>query len=57
LVSPIVGLTTLSTQIGGVGIIPLMEAAVDYKSARRDALKKHVMSWLFLAKQGRLTLR
>jgi hypothetical protein len=34
-----------------------MEAAVDYKSARRDALKKHVMSWLFLAKQGRLTLR
>jgi hypothetical protein len=49
-------LTALGGQIGGVGIIPLMNAAVNLRAARRDALK-NTMSWLFLAKQGRLTLR
>jgi hypothetical protein len=34
-----------------------MKAAVEYRAAKREALKKHTMSWLFLAKQGRLTLR
>lgn len=57
LATPMAGLTALGSQMGGVGIIPLMKAAVDLRSARRDALKKHTMSWLFLAKQGRLTSR
>jgi hypothetical protein len=57
LVSPIAGLTTLATTVGGVGIIPLMKAAVDYRAARRDALRKHAMSWLYVAKQRRMTLR
>lgn len=57
LVSPVAGLTTLATTVGGIGIIPLMKAAVDYRAARRDALKKHAMSWLFVAKQRRITLR
>lgn len=57
LATPVAGLTSLGGQIGGVGIIPLMKAAVDLRAARRDALKKHTMSWLFLATQSRLTLR
>jgi len=54
LLSPVAGLTSLGSQVGGVGIIPLMKAAVEYRAAKREALKKHTMSWLFLAKQGRL---
>jgi hypothetical protein len=57
LAAPVAGLTALGSQIGGVGIIPLMKAAVDLRAARREALKKHTMSWLFLASQRRLTLR
>jgi len=57
LASPIAGLTTLATTVGATGIIPLLKTRVDYRSARRDALKKHAMSWLFLAKQPRITLR
>lgn len=57
LLSPVAGLTSLATHVGGVGVIPLMKAAVDYRSARRETLRKHTMSWLFLTTQGRLTLR
>jgi hypothetical protein len=57
LISPVAGLTSLASQVGGVGIIPLMKAAVNYRSSRRDALKKHTMSWLFVGKQGRIALR
>jgi hypothetical protein len=57
LMTPVAGLTALATQVGGIGIIPLLKAAVDLRAARRDTLKKHSMSWLFLANQGRLTLR
>jgi hypothetical protein len=57
LISPIAGLTTLAAQVGGVGIIPLMKAAVEYRASRRDVLRKHTMSWLFIGKQGRLPLR
>ena len=57
LLSPIAGLTSLGSQVGGIGIIPLLKAAVDYRAARREALRKHTMSWLFLTKQSRLTLR
>lgn len=56
LISPIASLTALGNQVGGVGIIPLMKAAVDYRAARRDALKKHTMSWLYTGKQARLSL-
>jgi hypothetical protein len=57
LLSPVAGLTALGSQVGGVGIIPLMKAAVEYRAAKREALTKHTMSWLFLGKQGRLALR
>ncbi len=56
LVSPIAGLTALGSQIGGVGVIPLLKAAVEYRAARRDALRKHTMSWLYMGQRGRLTL-
>ena len=52
--APIAGFTALAAQVGGIGIIPLAKAAVDYRASRREALQKHKMSWLFLAKQGRL---
>lgn len=57
LVTPIAGLTALGAQVGGIGIIPLLKAAADYRAARREALQKHKMSWLFLAKQRRLSVR
>lgn len=57
LLAPIAGLTSLPTQVGAIGIIPLVKAALDYRGARREALKKHTMSWLYLAKQGRISLR
>jgi hypothetical protein len=57
LISPIAGLTLLAGQVGGVGVIPLMKAAIEYRAARRDVLRKHTMSWLFIGKQGRLTMR
>jgi hypothetical protein len=56
-VAPIAGLTALATSVGGIGIIPLIKSAVDYRATRRDALRKHTMSWLFVATQGRITLR
>lgn len=56
-ISPVAGLTTLSTKLVGIGVIPLLRAAVEYRGARRDALKRHTSSWLFLAVKGRLTLR
>lgn len=55
LVAPIAGLTALGTEIGGVGIIPLVKAAVELRAARREALRKHTMSWLFLGTQRRVT--
>jgi hypothetical protein len=57
LLSPIAGLTALATNVGGIGVIPLMKAAVDYRTSRREVLQKHAMSWLFLTTQGRLTIR
>lgn len=57
LTAPIVGLTALATTVGGIGVIPLMKTAVEYRGARREALKRHTMSWLFLATRSRLTMR
>lgn len=57
LASPIAGLTTLGTTVGGIGVIPLMKTAVEYRGARREALRRHTMSWLFLGTRGRLTAR
>lgn len=54
--APMAGLTELGTKVGGIGIIPLLKAAVDYRGERRKALRSHVMSWLFLSRQGRLTV-
>ena len=56
LISPAAGLTALSTKLVGIGVVPLLKAAVEYRGARRAALKRHTSSWLFLAGQGRLTL-
>ncbi|MBN8751341.1 MAG: hypothetical protein J0I65_28120 [Variovorax sp.] len=57
LITPIPGLTTLSTQIGLVGIIPLIKSAIELRGTRRTALLKHTSSWLYLATQPRLQLR
>jgi hypothetical protein len=57
LISPIAGLTALATEIGGVGVIPLLTAAIDLRAARREALRKHTMSWLFLGTQKKISLR
>jgi hypothetical protein len=56
LVAPVPGLTALATKVGWAGIIPLVKAAVELRGARRTALQKHVSSWLYLARQGRLQL-
>lgn len=57
LISPVAGLTALSTNMGAIGIIPLMNSAVKYRAARRDELRKHTMSWLYISKQPRLASR
>lgn len=57
LILPIPGLTELSTQIGLIGIIPLLKSAVELRGARRVALQKHSSSWLYLANQRPLQLR
>lgn len=57
LLAPIPGLTALSTQIGLVGIIPLMKSAIELRGARRTALLKHTSSWLYLAAQPRIQSR
>lgn len=49
MVSPIAGLTELGTQVGLLGVVPLLKAAVELKGARRAALLKHRSSWLYLA--------
>lgn len=57
LVAPVHGLTNLASQIGLVGVIPLLKAVVDLRGARRMALQKHTSSWLYLASQPRLQVR
>jgi hypothetical protein len=49
LVSPVAGLTALATNVGAIGIIPLLKAAVDYRGARRTAIQRHITSWVYLA--------
>ncbi len=55
LMVPIPGLTSLATQLRGVGIIPLVKSGIDYRDARRKAFRAHPISWLYLTKQERLT--
>jgi hypothetical protein len=55
LLAPVAGLTTLATQLGGIGVIPLLKGAVEHREARRKALRAHPISWLYLTKQGPLT--
>jgi hypothetical protein len=56
-VSPFLGLSALATEVGGVaGVIPLMKAAVDYRGKRRDILRKHMMSWLYVSKRKAISL-
>lgn len=52
LVSPIAGLTGLATQVGLVGVVPLIKAAIELKGARRTALLKHTSSFLYLASKS-----
>jgi len=52
MVSPIAGLTGLGTEVGLVGVVPLLKAAVEFKGARRAALLRHTSSWLYLASRG-----
>jgi hypothetical protein len=56
LTAPVVGLTTLATQLGGIGIIPLLKTGVELRAARQDALRKHPISWLYLSKESPITL-
>lgn len=53
LAAPIAGLTALSTQVGLIGVIPLLKSAVELRGARRSALMKHTTSWLYLATKPR----
>jgi hypothetical protein len=57
LINPIPSLTALATQVGLVGVIPLLKAVVELRGARRTALQKQVSSWLYLAGQRRLQIR
>lgn len=54
LVSPVAGLTALATKLGGVGVIPRVKAGIEYREARRKALRQHPVSWLYLHKQKAL---
>jgi hypothetical protein len=56
LVSSVAGLTELATSIGGLGVIPLLKAEVEYRATRREILRKHNMSWLYLASKGPITM-
>jgi hypothetical protein len=57
LISPLVGLAGLPSSIGATGVIPLAKAWTDYRGSRRTALRKHTMSWLYLAKRSRFQIR
>lgn len=57
LTAPIAGLTALASQIGLVGVIPLLKAAVELRGARRTALQRHMSSWLYLVGQRGLQVR
>jgi len=57
LITPIPGLTALSTQFGLIGVIPLLKSATELRGARRTALLKHTSSWLYLATKPRLQVR
>jgi len=39
------------TKIGWAGVIPLANAARTYRNKRKDLLRKHQMSWLYLAQR------
>ena len=54
--APIVGVTTLATHLGGIGVIPLVKSGIEYRDARRKAFRAHPISWLYLAKQKPLTV-
>ena len=57
LAAPIAGLTTLSTEVGLLGVFPLLKSAAELRGARRTALLKHTSSWLYLAAAPRIQLR
>jgi hypothetical protein len=54
---PISGLTGLATTLQAVGVTPLLKTRVEYREARKKALRSHAMSWLFVAKQPRVAVR
>lgn len=56
-IAPVAGLTTLASQVGLVGVIPLLKAAVELRGARRTALQRHISSWLYLAGKRGLQIR
>ncbi len=57
MVKPIRGLTGLATEVGLIGVIPILKAAVELRGERRAALQRHVNSWLYLAGKGKLQIR
>jgi hypothetical protein len=54
LTSSVAGLTTLGTKLGVTGIIPLLGAISSLRGARRVAFQRHISSWIYLAKKGKL---
>lgn len=56
LVSPVAGLTGLATNVGGLGVIPLLKAEVEHRAARREVLRRHTMSWLYVASKGPISM-
>lgn len=57
LVSPVAGLTSLATEVGAIGIIPLLKSAAELRGARRTAFQRHTSSWLYLAGRRGLQVR
>jgi hypothetical protein len=47
--TPIVGLTDVAQILGTIGVGALVKAGIEYKEARKKALRANTMSWLYLA--------
>ncbi len=56
LISPVAGLTELASKVSGLGVIPLLKAHLEYRTARREVMNRHTMSWVYLATKGQFSL-
>ncbi len=52
LTAPLLGVTSLPMEISGLGVIPLGKAALELGGTRKEILRKHNMSWLYLGSKA-----